>query len=234
RAKPAFAVTDTGPGQGGYIHYFIIEPPDGEAEVQIGIELPDGRIAWSFPGLGVVVSPFIKSGTMTANGKPYEVWHQYGLSPFQDDAAMLVLQKELAGRVAHWIERATPYCNTEARPDHLCMSCLGFVLRVLYPGRISDYPALPRSFVRAYSGKSYYTTEDFLLYLAGLHGIQGLEARLKRISGLALPESLREDLVRLATEADGAEAASPQPAPAKGCRSATRPGQQPAAKPKKL
>lgn len=232
--QPAIAVTSTGPGQGGYVHYFLIEPPEGEPEVQIGIELSDGRIAWSFPGLGVVVSPFIRSGTMTVNGRPYEVWHQYGIRPFPDEASMLVLQKELGRRVMHWVESEVPYCNTETKPDHLCMSCLGFVLRVLYPGRASDYPALPGSFVRAYSGKSYYTTEDLLLYLAGLHGMQGLEASLKRISGLALPENLREDLVRLVTDAAGAEAASPQPVPAKGRRSAIRPGQQPASKPKKL
>ena len=59
---PIVTVSTTGDGQAGYVHYFVITGPDGEHESQVGIELPDHRIAWSFPELGVLVSPFIASG----------------------------------------------------------------------------------------------------------------------------------------------------------------------------
>src|SRR6185503_4662457 len=66
-AMPVQIVKSTAPGQGGYVHFFIIESPEGETETQIGIELPDGRIAWSIPEIGVSVSPFVQSGHVMAN-----------------------------------------------------------------------------------------------------------------------------------------------------------------------
>src|SRR5262249_52412239 len=102
----------------------------------------------------------------------------------------------------------TPYCNTTERPAELCTSCLGFVLRILFPGRSPAYPALPMDFRRAGSNP-YYSTDDLLLYLTGLHAVPGADARAKRIEALGLPEALREDLLALAgsTEAGTAAAA---------------------------
>lgn len=193
---PVVTVSSVGPGQAGYVHYFVIKPPDGDEETQIGIELPDQRIAWSFPELGVVVSPFIAVGIVHANGKQYDVQYLYGLRPFPDDESMRRLQAELMTRVTLWVEDATPYCNPQGPPGHFCMSCLGFTLRILFPGPTPEYPAVPRDFPRA-SRETYYTTEDLLLYLVGLHGLRGQAAQLKRIDELALPESLREEAIRL-------------------------------------
>lgn len=200
-AKPVVAATGTGAGQSGYVHYFVIETPDGERETQIGIELDDGRIAWSFPEIGVTVSPFIKSGQLTVNGRPYTVQHQYGLRPFTDDGSMAALQKDLWARVIPWIEDETPYCNLMTRSNQLCLSCLGFVMRVLYPVRSGTFLSLPADFTSASSGM-YITTEDLLLYQTGLHGIRSRQARLKRIEGLQLPSSLRENLIELVTATD--------------------------------
>lgn len=198
RAKaPVIAVTSVGPGQAGYVHYFLLKLPDGDEETLVGIELPDQRIAWSFPELGVVVSPFIGTGLVQAGGKPYEVQHLYGLRPFPDDESMRRLQAQLMTRVILWVEDATPYCNLQGPPpDQLCISCLGFALRVIFPGRTPEYPLVPRDFPRT-SRDVYYTTEDLLLYLVGLHGVRGKAAQLKRIEELALPESLREEAIRL-------------------------------------
>src|SRR5688572_30075416 len=55
---PVVTAPRTAPGQSGYIHYFVITGPDGEPETQVGIELPGDRIAWSFPEMGVSISPF--------------------------------------------------------------------------------------------------------------------------------------------------------------------------------
>jgi len=193
--KPVVAVTGAGPGQAGYVHYFIIEAPDGTLEIQVGIELPDQRIAWSFPGLGAAISPFIESGTVQAGGKDYEVWHLYGIRPFADDAAMAALAGSVVGRVAPWVAAKTPYCENDG-PKSGCMSCLGLVLRALFPGRTSDYPDLPRDFWRAGSA-SNYTTRDLLLYLTGMLDLPTRQARLQRIAQLTLTPDLREDLEEL-------------------------------------
>src|SRR5262249_24661274 len=55
---PVETVDTTRPGQAGYVHFFLLETPEGEGEIQIGIELADGQIAWSFPEIGVGVVPF--------------------------------------------------------------------------------------------------------------------------------------------------------------------------------
>ena len=205
---PAAVTTTTGPGQSGYVHFFILEMPDGERETQIGIEMPDGRIAWSFPELGVAVMPFIAAGEIEVNGKIYTVRHRYGIRPFADERAMQTLRQDLPRRVLPWAEDATPYCNTTEAPSYLCVSCLGFVLRVLYPGRSPAYPALPMDFRRAASNP-WYSTDDLLLYLAGLHAVPKADDRVKRIEALALPAAMREDLLALAGPVDAGNAAAP-------------------------
>lgn len=209
-------VSGTAPGQAGYVHYFVITGPDGEPESQIGIELPEDRIVWSFPEIGVVVMPFIKSGLIRANGKSFEVEHLYGLRPFRDDEPLRVLQRTLPERTRWWVDEKIPYCDEERPSNRLCVSCLGFVLRVLFPGTSPTLPALPADFrsVR----KNIYTTEDLLLYLAHVRGDISRDARLKRIASLNVPESLREQLARIAstevTAAAATSAASVEPRPA--------------------
>jgi hypothetical protein len=204
--RPVVTAAAAGTGQAGYVHYFLIRMPDETLEVQVGVELSDQQIAWSFPELGVVVSPFIESGVVSAGGKDYEVWHLYGIRPFPDDAAMAGLQKALPDRVRSWVEGKTPYCDNDG-PRSTCMSCLGFVLRVLFPGRNSAYPDLPRDFWRAGTA-SRYTTRDLLLYLTGMLELPTREARLQRIARLALPDDLRDDLEALVYSMGATESAA--------------------------
>jgi hypothetical protein len=220
-------VSRTAPGQAGYVHYFVITGPDGEPETQVGVELPGDRIAWSFPEVGVSVSPFILAGQITANGKSYEVEHLYGIRPFANQEAMARLRRDLEARVGSWLDYKTPYCDEEQPSNRLCLSCLGFVLRVLYPGVTGTMPALPADFKS--TRKDVYTTEDLLMYLAGVRIDAARQARLKRIDALKVPEAMREELVRIATEVvvDSAatavaRSAAPRPALAKP-RSTGRP-----------
>lgn len=212
--KPVITATAAGAGQAGYVHYFLLRMPDDTLEIQVGIEMPEQRIAWSFPDLGVVISPFIESGIVPAGGKDYEVWHLYGIRPFPDDVAMAVLGRELTNRIQPWVKAAIPYCENDG-PRSNCMSCLGFVLRVLFPGRYGDYPSMPRDFWRAGTA-SKYTTKDLLLYLTGMLDLQTREARFQRIARLTLPDNLREDLEELVyamgalETAPAANAAAPQ------------------------
>jgi hypothetical protein len=221
---PVVAATATGPGQSGYVHYFELELPDGVLETLVGVELADGRIAWSFPELGVVVSPFIRSGEVEVNGRTYALRHQYGMRPFPDDESMRVLQKELASRVAFWIEDGTPYCNPPVRGDRPCLSCLGLVLHVLFPGSTPAHPALPRDFGRS-GAEGHYSTDDLLVYLAGLESLRTPAARMQRIDSLALPPALRRDLVQLveAMDAGNRVADSAKGAP-RSLNEKTRPG----------
>ena len=205
-AVPVVTVPGTGTGQAGYIHYFVITGPDGEPESQVGIEMPGDRIAWSVPEMGVVISPFIRSGQITANGKLFEVEHLYGIRPLRDEEALRALQRDLAERVAWWVNEKTPYCDEEVPPNRLCVSCLGFVLRILYPGRFPAFPAMPADFKSAY--KNIYTTEDLLMYLAGVPLDLPRDARLKRIAALKVPENMREQLVRIASADTAVENAS--------------------------
>ncbi|MEK6593925.1 MAG: hypothetical protein AABZ67_12695 [Pseudomonadota bacterium] len=224
--KPVIAATAAGTDQAGYVHYFLLRLPDDTLEIQVGIEMPDQRIAWSFPDLGVVISPFVESGIVPAGGKDYEVWHLYGIRPFPDDAAMATLRGELANRIQPWAKAATPYCENDG-PRSSCMSCLGFVLRVLFPGKYSDYPVLPRDFWRAGTA-SRYTTRDLLLYLTGMLDLQTREARLQRIASLTLPENLREDLEELVYSMGAFETAATADAAAPRNLSQKRPGVRPA------
>lgn len=218
-------VPGPGPGQAGYVHYFVVKRPNGSLESHIGIELPGQLIAWSFPKLGVVVTPFVKSGPVPVRGKNFDVQHLYGIRPFPDDRAMRELQYELEARVMVFADDATPHCDPEVRGKTFCVSCLGFVLRVLFPGRSPGYPGLPPDFRRA--NANAYSTEDLLLYLAGLQGLSE-DAQVKRIAAINPPAALREELLRLVGihDADTATtAAKPEPAN-KGRRVGTRPVQR--------
>lgn len=229
--KPLLTATSSGAGQAGYVHYFIIELPDESLEIQVGIELADRRIAWSFPGLGVTVSPFMAEGVVSAQGQDYGVWHLYGIRPFADDEAMAALARSLTPRVEAWARAGIPYCLSDAGRGN-CMSCLGFVLRVLYPPRAGDYPSLPRALARAGSTSTGYSPNDLLLHLTGMLDLATREARLQRLSRLTLPEDLRDDLEALlyqsagSTLADAPPSAAPRrsgaPAPKAGSRSTLR------------
>lgn len=194
RSSKPLSVAGVAPGQAGYVHYFLLRMPDESLEIQVGIELPDQRIAWSFPNVGVVISPFLDGETMQAGDKSYEVWHLYGIRPHSDSAAMARLHRELPARVDRWIKTGISYCLDDA-PGANCMSCVGLVLRALFPGR-ADYPALPRNFWRT-AQSSRYTPNDLLLYLTGMLDLPDRNARLQRISRLDLPPDLRMDLEEL-------------------------------------
>ena len=183
--SPIVAVTSAAPGQAGYVHYFLIAGPDGEGEVQVGIELEDQRIAWSFPGLGATISPFVDEGTLAASdGTPYHVWHLYGLRPFAGEKAMAALRAGLPARIRPWLAAGTPHCQNEPARGS-CISCLGFVLRALYPGRPGGYPALPRDWPAGPAGN--HTTRELLLYVTGVAQLPTREARLARVARQPLP-----------------------------------------------
>ena len=213
-ARDVVTATGTEPGHGGFVHFFVIEAPDGEREIQVGIEVPDGRIAWSVPELGVVVSPFMEAGELQTGGGTYTVRHLYGIRPFHSDNAMLALQDDLWRRVIPWVEDATPYCPLISASDQPCLSCLGLVLRVLYPSVSGGMPSLPPDFERSGTGM-YFTTEDLLLYLAGLHGSRSREERMARIRALTLPQNLRDDLVQIVQGLDADDGVPATGAPGK-------------------
>lgn len=207
---PIVAVTSAGAGQAGYIHYFVISGPDGEPEIQVGVELADQRIAWSFPGIGAAISPFVTEGVVTAaDGTEYDVWHLYGLRPFPGDRAMASLRAGLAARLKPLLDARTPHCETEPRAGG-CISCLGLVLRALFPGRAGGYPSLPRDWPEGTGG--HYTTRDLLLYLSGIAQLASREARLKRLARQPLPADLRDDLEHLVYAMGAFDAAAAPPA----------------------
>ena len=189
-------VTAPGAGQEGYIHYWVITAPDGEEEIQVGVELPNRRIAWSFPELGVQVRPFIADGEVQAGGKVFRIQYLYGLRPFATDAAMRNLRAALEFRVAYWVDNGTPYCLLNGQTREVCMSCMGFAMQVLFPGKTPAYPEVPREFPRI-GAERYYTTEDLLLYLTGLHKLPTDAARRQQIMTISAPQSLQEELIRL-------------------------------------
>lgn len=193
-------VDDVRAGQAGYVHYFLIEHSDEEHEYQVGIELADGRIAWSVPDAGVIVSPFIKSGFLAVNGKRHKIRHLYGLRPFQSAQAMQTLRSELAGRVAFWIDNQTPYCFYRTPNGPFCLSCGDFALQVLFPGSTPVKPQLPKDFGPAIAGGGY-STNDLLLYLVGLNRMPE-PTRSIRVASLNLPAALREDLSEIFASAE--------------------------------
>jgi hypothetical protein len=210
-SQPVQTAMATGQEQPGYVHYFLLTLPDESLETLVGIELPGRRIAWSFPEHGIV----------PAGGKQYGVSHLYGIRPFPDDAAMSELRRALASRVGRWVAAGIPYCENDG-PRSQCMSCLGFVLRVLFPGRQNDFPELPGDFWRALYEKSY-STEDLLLYLTGMLALPDRAARLKRVGELNLPEALRGDVQELIQAMEAAGAVPPPSAIAAQKPVATRP-----------
>jgi hypothetical protein len=205
-AVPVVPVDGPGPGQTGYVHFFLLETPEGEGEIQLGIELPDGRIAWSFPEVGAWVMPFVRNGSIEVSGRVYGIEHLYGLRPFPDEASMALLRETLWNRISALVEGKTPYCNPFLRSEALCLSCLGFVQEALFPGRMPGRPAMPQDFPRTRS-RLYYTTDDLLLYLTGFHEIATAEARARRIEELKLPPYLREELWQLVEATDLKDAA---------------------------
>lgn len=190
--QPFAAVSAAGTGQAGYLHYFLITHPNGELEYQVGIELDDQRIAWSFPQAGVMVSEFVTSGAISIKGSTYKIEHLYGLRPFARDADMRLLQRELPRRVAQWIDDGVAYCLLRMPGQPFCLSCGDFVVRILFPGTHPLIPALPADFLRA--GGGIATTDDLLLYLAGLYTLPDLPAMRARLATLDLPAPMRGDL----------------------------------------
>ena len=202
-AQPIVA-TATGPGQAGYIHFFELTAADGEVETLVGIETVDQRIAWSFPDVGATVVPFIADGEIVTDRSRYRVRHLYAIRPFRDDGRMALLQEALPPRVSGLVDDATRYCNDPESRDRFCMSCLGFVLHVLFPGPHPAPPQLPREFMRS-RGNLYYTTEDLLLWITGIDALPTRDARRRDIERMHIPPALREDLLELVAEIDPAE-----------------------------
>jgi len=190
-------VSATGEGQAGYVHYWLITAPNGDQEIQVGIELPDQRIAWSFPGLGVHVAAFIADGEVGVADGAFKVQHLYGLRPYADDTAMRSLRSQLMQRVTPLVRKRVPYCELHSVTADICLSCMGFVSQILFPGRTPAYASFPRNFPRI-AGDEYHTTEDLLLYLTGLHALPNHAARQQRIAALGGPVALQEELARLA------------------------------------
>lgn len=199
RALPV--VSGIGPGQAGYVHYWVIAGPEGEEEMHTGIELADGRIAWSFPERGVEVTAFVQDGEIDARGRRYRVQHLYGLRPFADDRAMQVLRERLEQRVAAWVDDETVYCfsGRADREREICLSCMGFVMQLLFPGRTPVHPEIPRDFPRVGEGLQY-TTEDLLLYMTRLHALPTGSERRQRIAAIGGPKALQEELIRLSAQ----------------------------------
>ncbi len=214
---PPAVVTATGDGQAGYVHYWLITAPNGDQEIQVGIELPDQRIAWSFPGLGVHTAAFLADGEVDVPGGAFKVQHLYGLRPFAGDAAMRTLRGNLMRRVTPLVRQRVPYCELNGLTAELCMSCMGFVSQILFPGRTPEYANFPRNFPRI-AGEEYHTTEDLLLYLTGLHALPGDAARKRRMAAIGGPPALQEELARLVQQLG--------PAPATATASAKTPARR--------
>ena len=196
---PVVAVRGTAPDQAGYVHFFTITGPDGEAIHHVALELPGDRIAHSFPDEGVSIAPFVKQGAMTTSaGSVYRIEHLYGIRPFGSDR-MRAFQQELAARVQPWVDAKTPYCDEVTPSREACVSCLSFAMSVLYP------QGLPRDFKGAQ--KNMYTTEDLLMYLAGVPVDAPRDVRQKRIAALAVPDVVREDLARISGDIASMQAA---------------------------
>lgn len=229
-------VASTGAGQAGYVHYWLITAPDGEQEIQVGMELPDRRIVWSFPGVGVTVVPFMVAGEYDANGRRFRVEHQYGLRPYRNDAAVSRLQANLQRRVKPWIDNATPYCELNGVTAEICVSCFGFVAQVLYPGKTRMYADFPRDFPRV-GGEEYHTSDDLLLYLTGLHALRNPAARQRRMDTLGGPAALHQELIRVSALVVDDRPTAVAVAAASGAkrrgtaRAPLKPGAKPAARP---
>ncbi len=208
------AVTKTGDGQAGYVHYFLITHPDGTLEEQVGIELEDERIAWSFPGAGVIVSEFVHNSILIVDGKKFFIEHLHGIRPFASAAEMQLLKYELGPRVAFWVDNETGYCVIRQPGEAYCLNCGDFVARVLFPGLNPQVTALPEAFTRTLGNMP--TTDDLLIYMLGLHELPDAESRLRQLSRLNLPESLRLDVAAMLQPENATVAAATPAATAAG------------------
>ena len=197
QARDIHAVTAPGPGQAGYVHYFLLTHPNGELEYHVGIELEDQRVAWSFPGLGVSVSDFIQQGEIMVQGQAFKVEHLHGLRPFAREAEMRALRNALPQRVARWVDDETPYCVFRQAGERFCLNCGDFAVRLLFPGTHPLTTSLPTGFSRAPGANS---TDDLLLYLLGLSSLRSKPEMLSRLKGQRLPDSLREDAIAMIEE----------------------------------
>lgn len=198
--SPVHAVTGVADGQAGYVHYFLIIHPDGTPEEQVGIELEDRRIAWSFPGAGVIVSDFMRYGMLSVSGSMFKIEHLHGIRPFRDARDMQVLRKDLAQRVAYWIDEETPYCIFRQPGEQLCLNCGDFVARILFPATNALMVGLPEELTRAVG--STPSTDDLLIYMLGLHTLPDARSRLNQLGKLNLPDSLRLDVVSMLQQGD--------------------------------
>jgi hypothetical protein len=143
--------------------------------------------------------PFITAGEVDAGGRMFRVQHLYGLRPFADERAMRVLRENLRQRVAFWVDDETAYCFSGTREREICLSCMGFVMQLLFPGKTLAHPAIPRDFPRI-GGDLHYTTEDLLLYMTRLHELPNGQVRSQRIAVMGGPPSLQEELTRLSAQ----------------------------------
>lgn len=189
------AVTNVADGQAGYVHYFLIIHPDGTPEDQVGIELEDQRIAWSFPDAGVIVSGFIKNGRLDVAGKTFAIEHLHGIRPFRTAGEMQALRSDLARRVAYWVDEETPYCIFRRPGEQFCLNCGDFVARILFPATNTAMVALPKELTPA--AGNMLTSDDLLLYMLGLHTLPDVKSRLERLATLDVPESLRMDVTAI-------------------------------------
>ena len=186
------AVTNVAPRQAGYVHYFRITHPDNTLEDQVGIELDDQRIAWSFPGAGVIVSEFVKQGELRVGESTYTIQHLHGLRPLKSEKDMQVLRNELARRVAFWVEDETPYCVFRKSGMPFCLNCGDFVARILFPSTLPMLVGFPEDLIRTPANLS--SPDDLLLYMLGLHSLPDTQSRMAKLATMDLPESLRRDV----------------------------------------
>jgi len=126
----------------------------------------------------------------------FRVQHLYGLRPFANDTTMRTLRSKLMQRVTPLVRNRVPYCELNGVTPGLCMSCMGFVSQLLFPGRTPEYANFPRNFPRV-AGEEYHTTEDLLLYLTGLHALSTDAARQRRLASISGPPALQEERNRL-------------------------------------
>jgi hypothetical protein len=206
------AVTKVDDGQAGYVHYFLITHPDGTLEEQVGIELEDQRIAWSFPGAGVIVSEFINNGILVVDGKKFFIEHLHGIRPFRTIAEMQTLRKELGSRVAYWIDNETTYCVMRQPGEAFCLNCGDFVALILFPGTTSGWAGLPEDYTQSLGDMT--TTDDLLIYMLGLHELPDAQSRLQRLSRMNLPKSLFLDVAAMLQPDNAAVAAATRAATA--------------------
>jgi len=189
------AVNSVAADQAGYVHYFRITHPDNTLEDQVGVELDDQRIAWSFPGVGVIVSEFVKDGPLHVAGVTYRIEHLHGLRPLKSERDMQLLRRDLTRRVAFWVDDETPYCVFRQPGEPFCLNCGDFVARIIYPGTNPLMVGLPNDFIRTLSKMP--TADDLLIYMLGLHNLPDASSRIAQLANMEMPNSLRTDVLEM-------------------------------------